>query len=122
MSLHYELISSFLISLTVSLNIHSIDIYIYIYSHTKDSELVIDARLINIQHYKVRNKGKVKQSRERSNVPLHSGVVAIEKRAFESSSTTVTNFTFKYIYVYIYIYIYIYIYTNVYTYIYILLH
>ena len=44
------------------------------------------------QHYKVRIKGKVEQSRERSNTPLHLGVVAIEKGAFGSPSTTVTNF------------------------------
>ena len=35
-------------------------------SHTKDSKIVLDATLLNIQHYKVRIKGKVEQSRERS--------------------------------------------------------
>ena len=33
-------------------------------SHTKDSKNVIDAALLNTQHYKVRIKGKVEQSRE----------------------------------------------------------
>ena len=39
-------------------------------------------------------KDKVEQSRERCSAPLHLGVVAIEKGAFLSPSTTVTNFTF----------------------------
>ena len=33
-------------------------------SHTKDSEMVFDADLLNPRHYKVRIKGKVEQSRE----------------------------------------------------------
>ena len=45
------------------------------------------------QHYKVRIKSKVEQSRERSSaLPLHLGVVAIEKGAFGSPSTMVANF------------------------------
>ena len=60
--------------------------------------MVLDATLFNTQHYKVRIKGKVKQSRERSStLPLHLGVVAIEKGAFGSPSTIVANFTFTYI-------------------------
>ena len=56
--------------------------------------MVLDATLLNIQHYKVRIKGKVEQSRERSSaLPLHLGVVAIEKGAFGSPLTTVANFT-----------------------------
>ena len=35
-------------------------------NHTKDSKMVLDASLLNTQHYKVRLKGKVEQSRERS--------------------------------------------------------
>ena len=35
-------------------------------SHTKDSKMVLDASLLNTQHYKVCIKGKVKKSRERS--------------------------------------------------------
>ena len=42
--------------------------------------MVLDTSLLNTQQYKVRIKGKVEQSRERSNhPPLHLGVVAIEK-------------------------------------------
>ena len=40
-----------------------------------------------------------------SHPPLHIGVVAIEKGAFVSPSTTVANDLYIYIYVYIYIYI-----------------
>ena len=32
--------------------------------HTKDSKVILDAALLNIQHYKVRIKGKVVQSWE----------------------------------------------------------
>ena len=35
-------------------------------SQTKDSKMVLDATLLNTQHYKVRIKGKVEQSSERS--------------------------------------------------------
>ena len=38
-------------------------------SHTKDSKMVLDATLLNTQHYKVRIKGKVEQSREWSSAP-----------------------------------------------------
>ena len=48
--------------------------------------MILCTSLLNTQHYKVRIKGKVEQS-------LHLGVVAVEKGAFESSSTTVANFT-----------------------------
>ena len=34
--------------------------------HTKDSKMVLDVSLPNTQHYEVRIKGKVEQSRERS--------------------------------------------------------
>ena len=52
--------------------------------------MVLDAVL----HYKVRIKGKVEQSRKRSAPSLPLGVVAIEKGAFGSPSTTVANFTY----------------------------
>ena len=56
--------------------------------------MVLDATLLNIQHYKVRIKGKVEQSRERSSaLPQHLGVVAIEKGTFGLPSTKVANFT-----------------------------
>ena len=35
-------------------------------SNIKDSEVVLDAVLLNTQHYKVRVKGKVEQSGERN--------------------------------------------------------
>ena len=56
--------------------------------------MVLDTSLLNTQQYKVKFKGKVEQSRERSSAPLHHGVVAIEKGAFGSLPTTVANFTF----------------------------
>ena len=52
---------------------------------------VLDTSLLNTQQYKVRIKGEVEQSRERSNAL--PGLVAIEKGAFLSPSTTVANFT-----------------------------
>ena len=57
--------------------------------------MVFDAPLLNIQHDKVRIKGKVEQSRERSSaLPLHICVEAIKKGAFKFHSTTVANFIF----------------------------
>ena len=59
--------------------------------------MVLETSFINTQHYKVRRKGKVEQSREkREHPPLHLGAVAIEKGAFWSPSTTVTYFIFSY--------------------------
>ena len=55
--------------------------------------MVLDASLLNTQHYKVQIKGKVEQSRERVAPSLHLGVVAIEKGAFGLPSTMVANFT-----------------------------
>ena len=59
----------------------------------KTQKMVLDASLLNTQHYKVRIKGKVEQSREGVAPPLHLGVVAIEKGAFGLPSTMVANFT-----------------------------
>ena len=56
--------------------------------------MVLDPSLLNTQHYKVRIKNKVEQSRERSSAPLHLSVVAIEKGAFGSPSTKGDNFTY----------------------------
>ena len=56
--------------------------------------MVIDASLLNTQHYKIKIKGKVEQSRGRSSAPLQLGVVAIEKGACGSPSTKVANFTY----------------------------
>ena len=55
--------------------------------------MVFDKVLLNTQQYKVCIKGKVEQSRERNSAILQlGGVVAIEKGAFGSTSTTVVNF------------------------------
>ena len=60
----------------------------------KTQKMVLDASLLNTQHYKVRIKSKVEQSREGVAPPLHLGVVAIEKGAFGLPSTMVANFTY----------------------------
>ena len=61
----------------------------------KTFKMVLDTSLLNTQRYKVRIKNKMEQSRERSSVlPLHLGVVAIEKGAFWLLLTTVANFTY----------------------------
>ena len=60
----------------------------------KTQKMVLDAALLNTQHYKVRIKGQVEQSREWSSaLPYTSCVVAIEKGAFGSPSTKVAKFT-----------------------------
>ena len=61
----------------------------------KTQNMVLDAALLDTQHYQVKIKGKVKQSRKRSRVPLslHLGVVAIKKGAFGSPSIKIANFT-----------------------------
>ena len=62
--------------------------------HIKDS----NPALLNTQYYKVRIKGSgAIQGKEYH--PLHLGVVAIEKGAIVSSSTTVPTFTYLYIYI-----------------------
>ena len=48
----------------------------------KAQKMVLDASLLNTQHYKVWIKGKVEQSREWNSTPLHLGIVTIEKGAF----------------------------------------
>ena len=62
--------------------------------------MVLDASLLSTQHYKVRIKGKVEQSRKGVAPPLHIGVVAIEKGAFGLPSTMVANFYFTLLFVY----------------------
>ena len=42
--------------------------------HTKDYKMVLDAVLFNTQHYKVRVKGKVKQSREWRSAQAYTSV------------------------------------------------
>ena len=61
----------------------------------KTQKMVLDVILLSTQHYKVRIQGKVEQSWEWSSaLPLHLGVIAIEKGSFGLPSTTVANFTF----------------------------
>ena len=43
-------------------------------SHAKDSKMLLDAALLNTQHYKVRIKIKVEQSREKSSTLPYSSV------------------------------------------------
>ena len=63
---------------------------------TRTQKMVLNAALLNTEHYRVQIKGKVKQSREWSSaLTLHLGVVAVEKGAFGSSSTTVANFIYN---------------------------
>ena len=56
--------------------------------------MILDSALLNTQHYKVRIKGKVEQSRNGVYPPLQLGVVAIEKGAFGSPSTKVADYTY----------------------------
>ena len=46
--------------------------------HTKDLKMVLDTSLLNTQHYKVRIKGEVEQSRERSSYWKGSRRVALD--------------------------------------------
>ena len=63
----------------------------------KTQKMVLDATLLHTQHYKVRIKGKVKQSREWSSALLYTlVVVAIEKGDFRSPSTNVDQLTLYY--------------------------
>ena len=60
--------------------------------------MVLDSALFSTRHYKVRIKSKEKQSREWSCAfPQHLNIVAIQKGAFGSPSTTVANFAFTYL-------------------------
>ena len=52
--------------------------------------MVLDIALLSTQNYKIKTKSKVEQSRK------WSSVVAVEKGAFRSSLTKVTNFTYYY--------------------------
>ena len=69
-------------------------------SYQKLKKMVLDIFLFDTQHYKVRIKGKVEQSRESSDWKGYIGaigVVAVEKGTFGSPLTTVVNFTFSYL-------------------------
>ena len=61
--------------------------------------MVLDTTLLNTQQYKVRIKGKMEQSRERSSaLPYTPGVVVIEKGAFGPPLTKVAIFSFTFIF------------------------
>ena len=53
-------------------------------NHTKDSKVVLDDTLLNIQYYKVRIKGKVEQSRKRSSAIPNTSVEYLLKRKSSS--------------------------------------
>ena len=59
----------------------------------KTQKMVLNAALLNTQHYKVRIKGKMEQSREEVATSPTPRFLAIEKGAFGSSTTKVTNFS-----------------------------
>ena len=56
--------------------------------------MILDASLLNTQHYKVQIKGKRSNPEKGVTPPPHLSVVAIKKGTFRSPSTTVTNFAF----------------------------
>ena len=62
----------------------------------KTFKIVLYTFLLNTQQYKVRIKGKVEQSRERSCALPYTYVVAIEKGAFWLPSTKVRQLSFTY--------------------------
>ena len=60
----------------------------------KTQKMVLDASLLNTQHYKVRIKGSGTIQGKELRPLLHLGVVAIGKGAFGSPLTMVANFTY----------------------------
>ena len=60
----------------------------------KTQKMVLDASLLNTQHYKVRIKGKVEQSREGVAPPPTPWCSSYRKGAFGLPSTMVANFTY----------------------------
>ena len=67
----------------------------------KTQKMVLDASLLNTQHYKVRIKGKVEQSRERSSAPPTPWCSKLSKRE-PSGHPRLYIHTDMYIYIYIY--------------------
>ena len=49
----------------------------------KTQKLVLDAALLNTQHYKIQTEGKVKLSREKTSYPLYLSVIANERRVID---------------------------------------
>ena len=61
-------------------------------------KMALDASMLKTQQHKVRIEGKEEQSRERSSaLPLHFGVVAIEKGAFWSPPNKGRQLYFTYL-------------------------
>ena len=100
----------------------------------KTQKMVLDASLLNTQHYKVRIKGKVEQSREGvapSPTPWCSSYRKGSLRVTLDNGRQLYYYIYKYIYtrryihinkyvhklIYIYIYIYAHIYIHIYTHI-----
>ena len=72
--------------------VHEAGVQSQVESYQRLKKMILDAALLNTQYYKVRIKGKLEQSREKSSTPpLHLCVVAIEKGAFRLPSTKATN-------------------------------
>ena len=66
----------------------------------KIQKMVLDASLLNTQHYKIWIKSKVEQSRERNSPPTHTHTpwcCSYRKGAFWSLLTKVANFTYIFI-------------------------
>ena len=74
----------------------------------KIQKMVIDASLLNTQHYTIWIKGKwIKPRKGVVASPTPQSVVAIEKRTFGLLLTKISQLS-----IYIYVYIYVYIFTN----------
>ena len=69
----------------------------------KTQKMELDATLLNTQHYMVRIKGKVEQSKERGRA-LHLGVVAIEKGDRKAPFSIATTLQSPILLIYRYIY------------------
>ena len=72
----------------------------------KTQKMVLDATMLNTQHYKVRIKGKVEQSRERSSAPPIPWCSSYRKGSFRVTLNDSHQLYLLNIYIYIYIYIY----------------
>ena len=57
----------------------------------KTQKMLLDTTLLNTQHYKVRIKGKWRNTGKEQRSALHLGVVAIKRGAFRLSSTMVNK-------------------------------
>ena len=74
-------------------------------SHTKDSKIVLDASLLNTQHYKVRIKGKWSNPVKRVVPSPTCRCSSYWKASFRVTLDYSRQLYFIYIYIYIYIYI-----------------